>query len=30
MGRAVTEAHLRACLYSGIKLAGVNAEVAPG
>lgn len=29
-GRAITEAHLRCCLYSGIKIAGLNAEVAPG
>jgi len=29
-GRAVVEAHYRACLYSGIKIAGCNAEVLPG
>lgn len=29
-GRPLTEAHIRMCLYAGIKLAGVNAEVAPG
>ncbi|CAD8090682.1 unnamed protein product [Paramecium primaurelia] len=28
-GRALAEAHLRACLNAGIKIAGVNAEVAP-
>merc|ERR1712002_621632 len=29
-GRAISEAHYRACLYSGIKIAGTNAEVLPG
>jgi len=29
-GRRVVEAHYRACLYSGIKISGVNAEVMPG
>jgi len=29
-GRAVLEAHYRACLYAGIKIAGTNAEVMPG
>ncbi|XP_025114076.1 glutamine synthetase-like isoform X1 [Pomacea canaliculata] len=28
-GRDVVEAHYRACLYSGIKIAGCNAEVMP-
>ena len=28
-GRAVMEAHYRACLYAGIKVAGSNAEVMP-
>jgi len=30
IGRPVADAHARACLYAGIKLAGVNAEVMPG
>ncbi|KAL1934628.1 hypothetical protein VTP01DRAFT_6810 [Rhizomucor pusillus] len=29
-GRDIVEAHYRACLYAGIKISGVNAEVAPG
>lgn len=29
-GRAVVEAHYRACLFAGIKIAGTNAEVMPG
>ncbi|RYG48733.1 glutamine synthetase [archaeon] len=29
-GRAVAEAHYRACLYAGLKIAGINAEVLPG
>jgi glutamine synthetase len=29
-GRQVVEAHYRACLYCGIKISGVNAEVMPG
>lgn len=29
-GRRVVEAHYRACLYAGIKISGVNAEVMPG
>jgi|TARA_B110000967_G_C18809881_1_gene522990 glutamine synthetase len=29
-GRDIVEAHLTACLYAGIKISGVNAEVAPG
>ena len=28
-GRDIVEAHYRACLYAGIKIAGVNAEVMP-
>ena len=28
-GRSVVEAHYRACLYAGIKVAGTNAEVMP-
>jgi glutamine synthetase len=29
-GRAVVEAHYKACLYAGVKISGVNAEVMPG
>ena len=29
VGREVVEAHYRACLYAGIKIAGTNAEVMP-
>jgi glutamine synthetase len=29
-GRAVVEAHYRACLYAGVKISGINAEVLPG
>ena len=29
-GRAVVDAHYRACLYAGIKISGINAEVLPG
>ena len=29
-GRDVVEAHYRACLYAGVKIAGCNAEVMPG
>jgi len=29
-GRTVVECHYRACLYAGIKIAGINAEVMPG
>lgn len=29
-GRAIVEAHYRACLFAGIKISGVNAEVMPG
>jgi len=29
-GRAVSEAHYKACLYAGLEIAGTNAEVMPG
>lgn len=29
-GRMVVEAHYRACLYAGVKIAGINGEVLPG
>lgn len=29
-GRDVVEEHYRACLYAGLKISGINAEVAPG
>lgn len=29
-GRAVMDAHYKACLYSGIKISGTNCEVKPG
>jgi glutamine synthetase len=29
-GRAVPEAHYRACLYAGLDISGINAEVMPG
>jgi glutamine synthetase len=29
-GRDIAEAHLEACVYAGIKISGINAEVAPG
>lgn len=29
-GRLVVEAHYRACLYAGINISGINAEVLPG
>jgi glutamine synthetase len=29
-GRAVCEAHYKACLYAGIKISGINGEVMPG
>jgi len=29
-GRDIMEAHYRACLYAGVKVAGTNAEVMPG
>ena len=28
-GRDIAEAHYRACLYAGVKIAGTNAEVMP-
>jgi len=30
IGRNIVEAHYRACLYAGVKIAGSNAEVMPG
>jgi glutamine synthetase len=29
-GRQIVEAHYRACLFAGVKIAGINAEVLPG
>ena len=29
-GRDIADAHFKACVYSGIKISGINAEVAPG
>lgn len=29
-GRDIVDAHYKACVYSGLKISGVNAEVAPG
>jgi len=29
-GRAIAEEHLHACIYAGVRLSGINAEVAPG
>ena len=29
-GRHIAEAHYRACLYAGIDISGINAEVMPG
>lgn len=29
-GRDVADCHLRACLYAGVKVSGINAEVMPG
>tara|TARA_B100000900_G_scaffold320456_1_gene279677 strand:- start:4336 stop:5358 length:1023 start_codon:yes stop_codon:yes gene_type:complete len=29
-GRVIAEEHLNACIYAGIKISGINAEVAPG
>lgn len=29
-GRHLVEAHYRACIYAGVKIAGINAEVMPG
>ena len=28
-GRAIVEAHYRACMYAGVKIAGTNAETMP-
>merc|ERR1719191_1019866 len=30
MGRPVADAHYKACLFAGVKIAGINAEVMPG
>lgn len=30
IGRDLVEEHLNACLYAGLKISGINAEVAPG
>lgn len=29
-GREIVEAHLEHCIYAGVKISGINAEVAPG
>jgi len=29
-GRSIADAHWRACIYAGIKISGINGEVAPG
>lgn len=29
-GRAIPEAHYRACLYAGLDISGINGEVMPG
>ncbi len=29
-GRNIVDAHMKACIYAGIKISGINAEVAPG
>nr|AAK60408.1 glutamine synthetase II [Gelidium crinale] len=29
-GRDIADAHFKACVYAGIKISGINAEVAPG
>ena len=29
-GRHIAESHYRACLYAGLTIAGINAEVMPG
>lgn len=29
-GREIADAHYKACIYSGLKISGINAEVAPG
>ena len=30
VGRNIADEHYKACLYSGVKMSGINAEVAPG
>ena len=30
LGRPIMDAHYRACLYAGVKIAGTNGEVMPG
>jgi len=30
VGRDIVECHYRACLYAGVKICGINSEVAPG
>ena len=30
IGRAVADTHYAKCLYAGVKVAGINAEVMPG
>lgn len=30
LGREIADAHLKACVYAGLKISGINAEVAPG
>lgn len=30
IGREVADTHYAACLYAGVKIAGINAEVMPG
>ena len=30
LGRAVADTHYACCLYAGVKVAGINAEVMPG
>ena len=30
IGRDVADAHYAACLYAGVKVAGINSEVMPG
>ena len=29
-GRAIGDAHYKACLHAGVRLGGINAEVMPG
>lgn len=29
VGRELVEAHYRSCLYAGVKISGINAEVMP-